>query len=97
LEFNFNQKFFTSNWQIINFMKTKLFIIITLLSITSVFSQQVGLNHESVQSGRNIGFGIGSSLAIVLSWSKNKSILWAILHGLLSWIYVIYFAVSRKD
>lgn len=27
---------------------------------------------------------IGSSLAIVLSWSRNTSILWGILHGFLS-------------
>jgi hypothetical protein len=39
------------------------------------------------------GIGIGGALAIVLSYSINKSILWAILHGLFSWFYVIYFAV----
>ena len=41
------------------------------------------------------GIGIGVALAIVISWSKNASILWAIVHGVLSWIYVIYFAVTR--
>ena len=25
----------------------------------------------------------------------NHSILWAILHGALSWLYVIYFALTR--
>ena len=39
--------------------------------------------------------GLGSILAIVLSWSRNKSILWAILHAFCGWLYVIYFAVSR--
>jgi hypothetical protein len=38
----------------------------------------------------------GSSIAIVLSWERNKSILWAIIHGMLSWLYVIYFALTRK-
>jgi hypothetical protein len=38
---------------------------------------------------------IGSSLAIVLSWSRNTSILWGILHAFLSWVYVIYFAFTR--
>ena len=37
------------------------------------------------------GIGFGTVLAIILSWSANKSILLAIIHGLLSWIYVIYF------
>lgn len=41
------------------------------------------------------GIGIGSALAIAISWSVNKSILWAILHGVLSWLYVIYFAATR--
>lgn len=38
------------------------------------------------------GITFGSALAIAISWSINKSILWAILHGLLSWIYVVYYA-----
>lgn len=41
------------------------------------------------------GISFGSALAIVISWSINKSIAWAILHGLLSWIYVFYYAVTR--
>ena len=39
------------------------------------------------------GVSFGSALAIAISWSANKSILWAIVHGLLSWIYVIYYAI----
>ena len=42
------------------------------------------------------GIGIGSAIAIVCSWQRNRSILWAILAGVLSWFYVIYFAVTRK-
>lgn len=41
------------------------------------------------------GIGIGSALAIVCSWQRNRSILWGILAGVLSWIYVIYFAATR--
>ncbi len=41
-----------------------------------------------------VGIGFGSALAITISWSANKSILWAILHGFLSWIYVIYYAIK---
>jgi len=40
------------------------------------------------------GIGFGTALAIAISWSANKSILWAIVHGVLSWIYVIYYAVK---
>jgi hypothetical protein len=41
------------------------------------------------------GIGLGSALAIVISWSVHKSILWAIVHGIFSWLYVIYYAISR--
>lgn len=41
------------------------------------------------------GITFGSALAMVLSYSVNKSILWAIIHGIFSWIYVIYFALFK--
>lgn len=41
------------------------------------------------------GIGMGCALAVSISWSVNKSILWAILHGIFSWFYVIYFAITR--
>ena len=40
------------------------------------------------------GIGFGAALAITISWSVNKSIVWAIIHGLLSWLYVIWYAIS---
>jgi hypothetical protein len=42
------------------------------------------------------GIGIGSAIAAVLSWHRNKSIVFAIIHGILSWFYVIYFAITRE-
>lgn len=41
------------------------------------------------------GIGFGTCLAIAISWSANKSILWAIIHGVLSWVYVIYYAIVK--
>jgi hypothetical protein len=40
--------------------------------------------------GLKMGIGFGTALAIAISYVHNQSILWAILHGLLSWFYVIY-------
>ncbi len=40
------------------------------------------------------GISLGTALAIVLSWSVNKSVLWAIIHGILSWIYVVYYVIA---
>ena len=42
------------------------------------------------------GIGLGSAVAVVLSWHRNRSILFMIIHGLLSWFYVIYFALTRR-
>lgn len=42
------------------------------------------------------GVGLGSVLAVVCSWQRNRSILWAILAAVFSWLYVIYFAITRR-
>ena len=52
---------------------------------------------ERTPAKAGIGFfGFGSALAITISWSLHESILWAILHGFVSWIYVVYYAVTRQ-
>jgi hypothetical protein len=43
------------------------------------------------------GIGLGSVIAVVCSWDRNRSILWAILAGIFTWFYVIYFAITRED
>lgn len=45
--------------------------------------------HETVRGS----ITLGTVLAVTISWSVNKSILWAIIHGLFSWFYVIYYAL----
>ncbi len=39
------------------------------------------------------GIGLGTAIAVTISWSLNKSILWTIVHGVLSWFYIIYYAI----
>lgn len=41
------------------------------------------------------GVGFGSALAIAISYTTHKSIVWAIIHGFFSWAYVLYFALTR--
>jgi hypothetical protein len=43
--------------------------------------------------GAKYGVSFGSALAMAISYTNNHSILWAIIDGILSWIYVIYFAL----
>lgn len=41
------------------------------------------------------GIGLGSAIAVAISWSLHKSILWAIVQGFFGWFYVIYYAFNR--
>jgi hypothetical protein len=41
------------------------------------------------------GIGLGSAIAVAVSWSLHKSLIWAIIHGFFGWFYVIYFALTR--
>ena len=50
----------------------------------------------STQTVYQTGIGFGSVMAIVCSWQRNRSVLWAILAGIFSWFYVIYFALTRQ-
>ena len=46
---------------------------------------------QFVQKTVKTGISFGSALAMVISYTTWNSIGWAIFHGLLSWLYVIYF------
>jgi hypothetical protein len=50
----------------------------------------------AASSAAKVGIGFGSALAITISWGANKSILWAIIHGFLSWFYVVYYALTHQ-
>lgn len=45
--------------------------------------------------GSSLGFG--AVLAVVMSWTASKSVLWAVVHGLLGWFYVVYFLITSED
>ena len=51
---------------------------------------------QTTQTVTQTGIGLGSAIAVVCSWQRNRSILWGILAGMLSWLYVINFAMTRK-
>jgi hypothetical protein len=53
--------------------------------------------NQTAHSVTQSGIGLGAAIAVVCSWQRNRSILWVILAGSLSWIYVIYFAITRES
>ena len=60
---------------------------------------EVGSHLRSLVEGVGFknGIRIGSVIAILTSWERNKSIKRAILHALFGWLYVIYFIWTRKE
>jgi|APSaa5957512535_1039671.scaffolds.fasta_scaffold577920_1 hypothetical protein len=50
-------------------------------------------NKTKLKHGGGGFWMFGSALAMIISYSQNTSIGWAILHGIFSWIYVIYHAI----
>src|ERR1700722_7665066 len=45
---------------------------------------------DRTSAAQAAGIGLGSAIAVVLSLQLNHSILWAIVHGILSWFYVVF-------
>jgi hypothetical protein len=45
--------------------------------------------------GESVRYGVtmGCALAMVISYTRNESVLWAIVHGFLSWVYVIFHVI----
>ena len=78
-------------------MKKILLLTIALSFSVLLFAQNYGTNFNANNVAIQGGVGLGSVIAVVTSWSRNESILWAILHGIFGWFYVIYFAVTREQ
>lgn len=80
-------------------MNKKILSFALLLFCITLISAQITSTPENSDQVTNTitqgGIGLGSVIAVVVSWDRNQSILWAIIHGILSWVYVIYFAFTR--
>lgn len=45
--------------------------------------------------GAKYGISFGTALAIAISYTNNHSVLWTIIHGFFSWLYVIYYVLFK--
>ena len=50
---------------------------------------------NAANNAAQAGIGLGSAIAVAISWSVHKSILWAAIQGFFGWFYVIYYAFTR--
>ena len=74
-------------------MKKQIFLLTTFLLVT--LTVHAGDSNSSTSYFKD-GVSLGSVIATVISWERNKSIPLAIIHALLSWIYVIYAAFTKE-
>jgi tRNA threonylcarbamoyladenosine modification (KEOPS) complex Pcc1 subunit len=47
------------------------------------------------RSSVSYGLTFGNALAIAISWSQDHSVLWAIIDGFFSWLYVLFYLLFR--
>lgn len=62
-----------------------------ILGVEAIFCHLLEETGIPVPSG---GVGIGPVIATVISWSLNKSIWFAFVHGFFGWFYVLYFGLG---
>ncbi len=75
----------------------KIYLTFSLILLVAYESySQESIDSETKRTVLSSGIGLGSMIAVVTSWERNKSVLLAIIHGFFSWIYVIYFVLTRK-
>ncbi len=65
-----------------------------------IVEKQENRKEDSMENRKEIitknvksGITFGSALAMVISYVNWHSVGWAILHGLMSWAYVIYYII----
>ena len=64
-----------------------------------IYGEKQPVRVEYIEKGKKAaktGISFGSCLAMIISFVQWKSIGWAILHGMLSWIYVIYYFIKYR-
>ncbi len=77
-------------------MKKKFFLFFIIVTIGLLFTNSLPALADAYKNTTAArGIGLGSIIAVVVSWHQNKSVLWAIIHAFFSWFYVIYYLLTR--
>ena len=56
--------------------------------------EDVGMANTTVEVTK-VGVTFGSALAMAISFNVNQSVFWALIHGVFSWFYVVYYVVVK--
>ena len=80
--------------KILHFLKRILPLVVVALFISnSAWANDFAVTMSSPVVSTSIG--VGTIIAIMASWTRNKSVLWAIFHAILGWFYVVYYVITR--
>ncbi|MGW1453413.1 hypothetical protein ACWBC2_00330 [Salegentibacter agarivorans] len=70
------------------------FLALVLISLDAYsFSDATSQVQHSVLIN---GISFGTVIAAITSWTRNRSVLLMVIHGIFSWFYVLYFVLTRK-
>lgn len=77
-------------------LKIAILFLLPILAFASCVAAGPGtpVYYQPVYYGP--GIGLGSLIAVLISWKRNESILLAIVAAILGWIYVIYAILFPK-
>jgi len=56
-----------------------------------VISGEIDMAGYYYRASFTYGIGFGNALAIAIAWSRTHSVLWTIIDGFFSWLYVLYY------
>ncbi len=51
------------------------------------------VNKTVIEKTVKTGISFGSALAMVVSYVNWHSLFWAIIHGLMGWVYIVYYVI----
>ncbi|WP_372920328.1 hypothetical protein [Salegentibacter sp.] len=74
----------------------KFYLSILMLFFISLEAYSLSETSEVRRTVITNGIGLGTVVAAVTSWERNRSVLLMIIHGIFSWFYVMYFLLTRK-
>jgi hypothetical protein len=70
------------------------FLALVLISLDAYsFSDATSQVQQSVIIN---GISFGTVIAAITSWTRNRSVLLMVIHGIFSWFYLLYFVLTRK-
>ncbi|OEY73388.1 hypothetical protein [Salegentibacter salarius] len=72
---------------------------LTFLALVLISLDAYSFSNATPQVQQSViinGISFGTVIAAITSWTRNRSVLLMVIHGIFSWFYVLYFVLTRK-